>query len=367
MTPAARLAAALHAATAGLVDRETLVEVIALAAVAREHVLVIGPPGTAKSEAVRRVAAAIGGNTFEYLLGRFTEPSELFGPIDLRKLRDGVVETEVAGMLPEADVLFLDEVFLGSSAILNTLLGVLMERSFRRGKTRMDVPLRVAVGASNSIPDEPNLAAFADRFLLQLHVSPVADPRLEDLLTAGARPRPIIPPAGLDTLDAVTAAAAAMDPTPIAGELAAILRVLRREGLVLSDRRAVKLVRLCCAAAAMADRVSPTTADLWPVVFAVPGADAQELARDALRPWLEATASPTLPAAAEAASAGPQQRALRLADAGRALLAEPSGPRRILRIEGLLREIDAGFSDDAVPADLRAVRNSLQASLAASD
>ena len=100
------LRGALADAALGLVGREVVVELVALAAVAGEHVLIIGPPGTAKSEAVRRVAAALGGTYFEYLLGRFTEPSEVFGPIDLRKLREGRVETETAGMLPEADVAF---------------------------------------------------------------------------------------------------------------------------------------------------------------------------------------------------------------------------------------------------------------------
>src|SRR5499427_5567574 len=90
----AALRGALADAGRGLVEREALVEMVALAAVAGEHLLVIGPPGTAKSEAVRRVARALGGQVFEYLLGRFTEPSEIFGPVDLRKLREGVVETQ---------------------------------------------------------------------------------------------------------------------------------------------------------------------------------------------------------------------------------------------------------------------------------
>jgi MoxR-like ATPase len=131
--------AALSAAQAGLVDREAIAEAVVLCAIASEHLLVIGPPGTAKSEAVRRVATVLGGSYFEYLIGRFTEPNELFGPIDLRRLREGVVEVETAGMLPEADVAFLDEVFLGSTAILNTLLGLLNERMFRRGRTAMPV------------------------------------------------------------------------------------------------------------------------------------------------------------------------------------------------------------------------------------
>src|SRR2546423_11441496 len=154
---------AISDAGSGLVEREALVEMIALSAVAGEHLLVIGPPGTAKSEAVRRVARATGGRYFEYLIGRFTEPSEIFGPVDLRKLREGIVETETSGMLPEAEIAFLDEIFLGSTAILNTLLGILNERVFRRGHTRLSCPIRVCVGASNALPADEMLAAFADR------------------------------------------------------------------------------------------------------------------------------------------------------------------------------------------------------------
>ncbi|HVK85450.1 MAG TPA: AAA family ATPase [Kofleriaceae bacterium] len=172
---AAAVRAALDGAAKGLVDREILVDLVALAAVAGEHLLVLGPPGTAKSQAVRRVARALGGRYFEYLLGRFTEPSEIVGPIDLRRLRDGVIETQTGGMLPEAEIAFLDEVFLGSTAILNTLLGLLNERTFRRGATAVAVPLRVCVGASNQLPDDEMLAAFADRFLLRCFVAPVGD------------------------------------------------------------------------------------------------------------------------------------------------------------------------------------------------
>lgn len=166
---------AIRTATTGLIGRNQLAELIVLAAVAQEHLLVVGPPGTAKSAVVRRVAQAMGGRYFEYLLGRFTEPSELFGPVDLRKLREGTVETDVSGMLPEADIAFLDEVFLGSTAILNTLLGVLNERRFRRGHTQLDCPLRVCVGAANGLPEDEALAAFGDRFLLHLFVEAVPD------------------------------------------------------------------------------------------------------------------------------------------------------------------------------------------------
>src|SRR5215217_7663926 len=175
----------ISATTKGLVEREALVEMVALAGVAEEHVLVIGPPGTAKSEAVRRIARATGGQYFEYLLGRFTEPSEIFGPVDLHKLKDGLVETDTLGMLPEAEIAFLDEIFQGSTAILNTLLGILNERVFRRGHTNVRCPLRVCVGAANNLPEDASLAAFADRFLVRCFVDPIPDPMLEQLLEGG--------------------------------------------------------------------------------------------------------------------------------------------------------------------------------------
>jgi MoxR-like ATPase len=366
MDAAERLRVALDDAADGLVERRDLLELVLLAAVAQEHLLVLGPPGTAKSEAVRRVARAVGGRTFEALLGRFTEPSELFGPVDLRRLREGVLETRVEGMLPEADLAFLDEVFLGSTAILNTLLGLLQERVYQRGATRLPVPLRVCVGASNALPDDPALAAFADRFLVRVFVEPVPDPALEDLLAAGwqggsDRPRT----ASLDDLDAVASAAAAMDLSRIRAPLAGVLRRLRGAGIGLSDRRMVKVQRLVAAAAALAGREAPTTADLWPVIHAVPDPDGQALAREVLREALVDTENPTLGAAAEAASAGPRVRATRLAREGEALLEGERTEGWRLRVEGVLREIDAGFDPESPPEPLDGVRPRLVAALGA--
>lgn len=356
--------AALAAACQGLVEREVLVDLIALSAVAGEHLLVIGPPGTAKSEAVRRAARATGGRMFEYLLGRFTEPSEIFGPIDLRKLREGSVETETRGMLPEAEFAFLDEVFQGSTAILNTLLGILNERTFRRGHTDLAVPLRVCVGASNALPDDESLAAFADRFLVRVFVEPVPGPRLEELLQGGweLRGRQAGVTVSVGHLDRLAAAARAADLSGVRPGLAHAVRKLRAAGIDLTDRRAVRVQSLVAAAAALAGRGAPTEADLWPVIFAVPALDGQRLARDVLRELLRPTENATLPAAAEEASAGPLARATRLARAGEELLAaRPAGDAVALerwssRVEAVAREIDAGFAADALPAPLAGVR-----------
>lgn len=362
---ASALRAALESAGRGLVEREALVELIALAAVAGEHVLLIGPPGTAKSEVARRAARAFGGRYFEYLLGRFTEPSEIFGPVDLRKLREGVVETETRGMLPEAEVAFLDEVFLGSTAILNTLLALLNERVFRRGHTNLKCPLRLCVGASNGLPEGEALGAFADRFLLRVFVEPVADPRLEELLAGGwALREGEVRTARLSDLDGLAQAARQADLGPVRPALAQALRLLRKAGVLLSDRRVVKVQKLVAAAAVLGGRATPGEADLWPIIHAVPTAAAQATAREALREVLAASQNRLLGAASEEAALGPLARAARLAAAGRELLAQGPGDESWwLRVEGVAREIDAGFSPEKLPGALRELRAELAKAL----
>lgn len=364
---ASRLQLAVRGAARGLVEREVLVELLALAAVAEEHVLVIGEPGTAKSEAVRRVARALGGRYFEYLLGRFTEPSELFGPIDLVKLQQGKLETVTAGMLPEAEIAFLDEVFLGSTAILNTLLGILNERQFRRGSVSQPTPLRICVGASNKLPEEPALAAFADRFLVRVFVRPVADSELEALLEAGTRApeRPV--QASLGDLDTLTRARRSVDLRPVQPVLAQAVRQLRQAGIVLSDRRVVRAQSLVAAAAVLSGRMTASTKDLWPLINAVPTELEQDTARDNLRELLGDSDS-SLAAAALEASSSPQARANRIALAAEPLLAATPEPEQLLpwrlRIEGLLREIDASFPQHGLPEPLPQLRDRLRQSLA---
>lgn len=358
---------ALRAAQEGLVERELLVDLIALSAIAREHLLVIGPPGTAKSEAVRRVAKALGGRYFEYLLGRFTEPAEVFGPIDLRRLKEGVVETQTSGMLPEAELAFLDEVFLGSTAILNTLLGLLNERVFRRGHATLESPLRVCIGASNAIPEEPALAAFADRFLVRVFVEPIADAKLEALLDGGsALGRTVVTQrASIEHLDLLANAAKNANTQRLRDPLAHAVRLLRRAGVELSDRRVVKVQRLCSAAAVLSGRSEPTDADLWPILYAVPSLDGQRLAQDVLKGVLQHSQSSTLLAAAEAASNAPQTRAARLVESASSLFEEPpvgDGAERErwrLKLEGVAREIDASFDPAALPEALVPIRKRL--------
>lgn len=365
ITPSESIRRALTASATGLVERESLLELVVLCAVAEEHLLVIGPAGTGKSEAVRRIAGAFGGRYFEYLLGRFTEPSEIFGPVDLRRLREGVVETETRGMLPEAEIAFLDEVFLGSTAILNTLLGILNERKFRRGHTMLDCPLRVCVGAANRLPEEQELAAFADRFLVRVFVSPVPETRLEDLLHAGWALRPDLKThASMDDLRSLSRVARAMNLDAVRGALAHAVRQLRGAGITLSDRRIVRMQHLVAAAAAVAGHTEASITDLWPIVFVLPSEQAQEIGRETLRDVLRASENRTLPSAALEASLGLAARATKIAEEGQAILsARPTTDADAsawmsfrLRVEGLAREIDATFPKEALGPELARLR-----------
>lgn len=355
-------------ATRGLVDRGPLVEATLLAAVAQEHVLVVGPPGTAKSQAVRQIAEAVGDRYFEYLVSKFTEPSEIFGAVDLAELRAGRVVVDTTDMLPEAQLAFLDEVFLGSSAILNTLLGILNERVYRRGHTVRSCPLRLCVGASNQLPTDPTLAAFSDRFLVRVFVEPVADPFLDDLLTAGwEASRPVAPSDAPPTggiLDVAATMVGQVDLGPARPILAQAVRLLRRHGIELSDRRIVRSQRLVAAAAILDGRLTATGADLWPIVRVIPTAVDQLRGEEVLHDLLAEARNRVAAAAAETASHGPEARAARLAGAAAEALSAPPGERRRLRLEGLAREIDASFDPEALPAALVGVRARLVAELA---
>lgn len=167
----------------GLVERETEVRLLLLAACCGEHLLLLGPPGTAKSELGRRLSALCdGGLFFERLLTRFSVPEELFGPLSMRGLENDQYVRQIDGYLPTANVAFVDEIFKANSAILNSLLTILNERLFDNGSERINVPLLCLVGASNELPESEELDALYDRFLLRSSVEQVSAAGLGKLL-----------------------------------------------------------------------------------------------------------------------------------------------------------------------------------------
>jgi MoxR-like ATPase len=246
--------------------KDEVVDVLGVCLVAGEHAFVLGPPGTAKSALVNELGQRLAGEVFSYLLTKFTEPSELFGPFDLRRLREGELVTNTAGMLPEAALVFLDELLNANSAILNSLLTVLNERVFRRGRESRRLPLLMVVGASNQLPEDDALGALFDRFLLRVVCDNVPADRLGEVLHAGWRleqRRDAASAMPIDDVRQLQQAVLQIRLEPVHENLLALVQRLRQAGLPVSDRRAVKLQRVVAASALLCGRAVAERSDLW--------------------------------------------------------------------------------------------------------
>lgn len=268
MNEAQKLNEVLQYIKDSFVGKNEIIDLLGIGLVARENAFLLGPPGTAKSAIVRQLSTCIeAGKNFEYLLTRFTEPNEIFGPFDIRKLKEGDLVTNTEGMMPEASLVFLDEIFNANSAILNSLLTALNEKIFRRGKETKKLPALMFIGASNLLPEDETLNALLDRFLIRIKCENVDPDHLEQVLLAGwklekgaATAQPTIRP---EEITALQKKCMGVDLSPIRKSYINLVHNLRNTGIKVSDRRAVKIQNLLAASAVICGRTEAVLSDLW--------------------------------------------------------------------------------------------------------
>ena len=273
---ASRLRDTARALEAQFIDKQEIIRLLLISIIAGEHLLIVGPPGTAKSALVRRLARLIDARYFEYLLTRFTEPNELFGPVDIRAFREGTYTRRTERMLPTAELVFLDEIFKSNSAILNSLLTLLNERRFNNGAEVVSVPLVSRFGASNEVPNDDNLSALFDRFLVRVvsrdldsyHFHRLVDKGLENELARmsgrDAEVKPLLSAADLLALHSrFEAQAQARHTEEFLSRYKGLVFQIRGEGISLSDRRVVKLLKLFAASAILDGRAHSHDGDFF--------------------------------------------------------------------------------------------------------
>ena len=276
----------------GIYEKNTEISLSLLAALAGESVILLGPPGVAKSMVARQLKTAFwDARSFEYLMSRFSTPDEIFGPVSIQKLKTSdTYERAVEGYLPTADVVFLDEIWKAGPAIQNTLLTVINEKIFRNGNREMHLPLKLLVAASNELPAKgEGLEALWDRFVIRIESRPI---KLEKnframLLEVKSEERGVKKQSsaaeGKANSNAITAEEYAewterIDKIGVKIEvldaISAIRKSLRavnvdeaaeRRNIYVSDRRWKNIVRLLRTSAFMQDREEVDICDLLPI------------------------------------------------------------------------------------------------------
>jgi len=255
-------------------DKQEIIRLLVVSAIAGEHMVIVGPPGTAKSAMIRMFAQLFDASYFEYLLTRFTEPNELFGPVDIKEFREGRYTRRTENTLPEAEIVFLDEIFKSNSAILNSLLHIINERKFTNGPEVRPVPLISMYAASNEVPNDENLSAMFDRFLLRAVSDNLDSYHFHELMTRGianeirqmtGRGDQLKPQlAAQDLRNLHTSFDRVMVfPEDFMAKYKGLIFQIRSEGITVSDRRAVKLLKLFAASAVFDGRTQVTDGDFF--------------------------------------------------------------------------------------------------------
>jgi MoxR-like ATPase len=298
-----RFQEAARALSGAFLDKQEIIRLLLVSVIAGEHMLIVGPPGTAKSAIVRMFTRLIDARYFEYLLTRFTEPNELFGPVDIKQFREGTYTRRTERMLPEAEIVFLDEIFKANSAILNSLLNLLNERRFTNGATVMRVPLISVFAASNEVPNDENLAAVFDRFLIRTVSDNLDSYHFHNLVQKGLGNE--IQQIQEHAAGAAAAAGALFRAVDIhrlsqgfdrflvfsedfLAKYKGLIFQIRSEGISVSDRRVVKLLKLFAASALFDGRAQAHDGDFFVLKHIWNNLDQVELLEEIVNPVVDA-------------------------------------------------------------------------------
>ena len=266
----------------GIYEKETEISLSLLAALAGESIILLGPPGVAKSMVARQLKTAFkDARSFEYLMSRFSTPDEIFGPVSIQKLKTSdTYERAVDGYLPTADVVFLDEIWKAGPAIQNTLLTVINEKLFRNGNREMCLPLKLLVAASNELPAKgEGLEALWDRFVIRIESRPI---KLEKnframLLEVKNEERRVKNSNAITSeeyeewskaIDKIGVKEAVLDAiSNIRKSLRAVNvdEAAERRNIYVSDRRWKNIIRLLRTSAFMQDREDVSVCDMLPI------------------------------------------------------------------------------------------------------
>jgi len=243
----------------GLIERTVPVRLSLLAALSGEHILLLGPPGTAKSEMARKLCYVFSRiNYFERLLTRFSVPEELFGPLSIKALEEDRYHRLTKSYLPDASIAFIDEIFKANSAILNSLLTLLNEREFDNGSERQKTPLISVVAASNELPEDDGLDALFDRFLFRYQLIPVSDAGFDSLLALSTESKVDLPEQeklSLTEIENIKSNALSVKLDNDAHEIFHKLReYLADQSVYISDRRWRKALNILQVSASTNDR-----------------------------------------------------------------------------------------------------------------
>jgi len=243
-------------------ERREEIRGLLVSLLSKQHILLLGAPGTAKSAMVEDICKRIGGRYFKKLVARTTTPEELFGPVSLKALENDSYRRVTKGKLPEAEICFIDEIWKANSAVLNGMLGIINEREFENDGQIVKCPLQTMVGASNELPeDREELGALWDRFLLRYVVKYIRDPRNFEAMLQGTSLASVTQISQAD-LQQAQAEVSAVDISKVIPQFTVIRQKMSEKQIPVSDRRWKQTLSLIKAHAWLEGRKQASDDDL---------------------------------------------------------------------------------------------------------